>query len=615
VLLGGAALVAALAAVVFGVVAFLERDNIPYGTTIGGVDVGGMDEAQARAALERTAESRLARAVRLLGPDGAMTTKGMALRAEPLVDEAVADALEVRAVDRVLARIGLRDGPDAELAFRPAPVLAARLGNRIDSRFGDPPRDARVVVSDNAVRVIGSRPGTAVDRRALRRELRTLPREISLSITQAAPVVTTAEAEAAKARIERLLDGPRRVRFRDATSTLTPMRLRALVRTAREDGRLGVSLDSRRLAASLRVRLGHFEVTPRDAAFAVDAQRAKVVRSKPGRALDLERISRSLTSNLESTTHRAWFVVSQPAFTSEEAEKLGITELVSEFTTYYSCCAPRVTNIQRGAELMDGTIVRPGERFSLNEALGKRSVERGFVEAPQIRNGRLEDAVGGGVSQIATTTFNAAFFAGVQLVEHQPHEFYISRYPMGREATVSWGGPELIWRNDWPAAILVKAFADSDSISVRFYSSKLGRRVVTTTGKPREYTSPTTITLSNLSLEPGTTRVVQSSGPSGFLISYTRKVFRGPKLKRSERYLWRYRPENEVIEVGPPRPKPPPPPAKRPPPPPSGDAPPPPPAETTPPEETPPPEEAPPTAETPPTSETSSRAGGLPGSP
>ena len=284
-------------------------------------------------------------------------------------------------------------------------------------------------------------------------------------------------------------------------------------------------------------------------------KRAQVVRSKPGRRLDLERISRSLTSNLASTVHRARFVVSQPPFTTEDAESLGIEELVSEFTTYYPCCAPRVTNIQRGAQIMDGTIVRPGERFSLNDVLGRRTPERGFVEAPQILRGRLEDAVGGGVSQIATTTYNAAFFAGVQIVEHQPHEFYISRYPMGREATVSWGGPELIWRNDWPAAILVKAFADSDSITVRLYSSKLGRRVETTTGEPSEYTSPTTITVSNSSLEPGTTRVVQSAGPQGFLISYTRKVFRGPKLKSSERYVWRYKPENAIVEVGPARPK------------------------------------------------------------
>ena len=121
-----------------------------------------------------------------------------------------------------------------------------------------------------------------------------------------------------------------------------------------------------------------------------------------------------------------------------------------------------MTNIKRAATLLDGTIILPGKVFSLNGALGKRTEAKGFVSAPQIFNGRFEDAVGGGISQVATTLFNAAFFSGIKLVAHQAHQFYISRYPMGREATVSWGGPELIFRNDWPAAILMKLDA-SDS--------------------------------------------------------------------------------------------------------------------------------------------------------
>jgi vancomycin resistance protein YoaR len=241
--------------------------------------------------------------------------------------------------------------------------------------------------------------------------------------------------------VKRLLETPRRVRFEDAEATLTPRRLRALIRIGRSDGTLRVALDPEGLGASVRLRLGRYEIPSRDATFAVDGRRARVVPSHKGRALDLERISRSLTTNLASTAHRAWFEKEEPSLTTEEANALGIHELVSEFTTYYPCCAPRVSNIQRAAEIMDGTIVRPGQRFSLNEVLGKRTTARGVVEAPQIFNGRLEDAVGGGVSQIATTTYNAAFFAGVQIVTHEPHEFYISRYPMGREATVSWGGP------------------------------------------------------------------------------------------------------------------------------------------------------------------------------
>jgi vancomycin resistance protein YoaR len=549
------AVVLALLAGAFGVVAFLERGAIPHGTTIGGVEVGGMSEAEARRTLQEAAAERARRPIELSAETGSMATSGTELGARPLIDSALA-ALDAGATDRVLARVGLRDGDRLPLRYRLGPVRVAELANHIDARFGDPPRDARVVVSDDEIRVTEARPGNAVDRGALRRALRTLPAAVRLSVVDASPVVSTREAKQAAARVERLVGSTRRVRAGDTEATLTPSRLRTLVGTERQDGELAVLLDPKGLAASLRVRLAAKEVPARDASFAVDGTRARVVPSKPGRRLDVARISRSLTSDLDSTVHLARFTATKPAFTTKQASALGIEELVSEFTTYYSCCQPRVTNIQRAAQLLDGTIVRPRTAFSLNEALGKRTEEKGFVSAPQIFAGRLEDAVGGGISQVATTLYNAAFFAGVKLVAHQAHQFYISRYPMGREATVSWGGPELIFRNDWPAAILMKLTATDSGITVRFYSKKLGRRVRTTTGEPYSYVAPQTITVPTSSLPRGTTSTVQSAGASGFSVQYTRKVYKGPELLKNERYTVRYDAQNAIVEVGTARPKP-----------------------------------------------------------
>ncbi len=572
--------VLALLAGAFGLVALLERGSLARGSTIGGVAVGGLSEAEARAAVEDSAARRMSRPIRLRGPGGVATVRGEELRARPLVDAALDEALAGGTVNRVLARLGVRDGADVPLTYALAPVPAARLANRLDRRFGDPARDAGVVVEGDAVRVQESRAGTGVDRGALRRALRTLPPAVTLSVVPSRPVVSTGEATAAARRVERLLDGPRRVRFRDAESTLTPTRLAALVGTVRENGSLGVTLDQKGLGASLRVRLGAFERPPSDATFVVNGTRVSVVPSRPGQALAVERIGRSLTKNLSSTTHRAWFSRSQPALTTAEAERLDIRELVSEFTTYYSCCQPRVTNIKRAAELLDGTILEPRTGFSLNEALGKRTEAKGFVSAPQIYRGRLEEAVGGGISQIATTLFNAAFFAGLKLVAHQAHQFYISRYPMGREATVSWGGPELIFRNDWPAALLMKLTATDSGITVRLYSRKLGRRVRTKTGQPYAHTAPRTITISNPSLPAGTTSTVQSAGESGFTVQYTRQVFKGAERIKDERYTVRYDAQNAIVEIGPPRPR------ARPKPPAAEQEPPP--TETTPPAETPP---------------------------
>jgi vancomycin resistance protein YoaR len=155
-----------------------------------------------------------------------------------------------------------------------------------------------------------------------------------------------------------------------------------------------------------------------------------------------------------------------------ELAGLGITEEVSSFTTNHSCCENRVSNIQRFADLVRGSIIRPGERFSLNEAVGQRTEAKGFLPAGAIADGVLEAQVGGGVSQFATTFFNAAFFAGVDIVEYQSHSLYFSRYPRGREATISWPKPDLVIENTTPYGILVWPTYTDTSITVSFYSTR-----------------------------------------------------------------------------------------------------------------------------------------------
>lgn len=156
----------------------------------------------------------------------------------------------------------------------------------------------------------------------------------------------------------------------------------------------------------------------------------------------------------------------------EELESLGIVEEVSTFTTNHGCCEPRVTNIHRIADLVSGVVIRPGEDFSINDFVGRRTTDNGFVAAPSIINGILDPSVGGGISQFATTFFNAAFFAGIDFNEYQSHSLYISRYPRGREATVSFPAPDLSVRNTTDYGILVWATYTDTSITVTFYSTQ-----------------------------------------------------------------------------------------------------------------------------------------------
>jgi vancomycin resistance protein YoaR len=224
--------------------------------------------------------------------------------------------------------------------------------------------------------------------------------------------------------------------------------------------------------------------------------------------------------------------------------------VVGSFTTRFPCCQPRVVNIRRAARLLDGRTLEPGGRFSMNRALGRRTRARGFVPAPMIAGGRLVDSVGGGISQVATTLYNAAFFAGLDLLAHTPHSFYISRYPPGREATISWGGPELVFANEWRAPLQIRLTAGSTALTVRFYSKPLGRRVEAWSGKPFAFVQPTTVVEHNPGLPYGSRRIVQQAGSAGFTVDYGRRVYRHKRLARNERWRVRYQPENRIVEVG-----------------------------------------------------------------
>jgi vancomycin resistance protein YoaR len=213
----------------------------------------------------------------------------------------------------------------------------------------------------------------------------------------------------------------------------------------------------------------------KDASFDVSSGTPVLVPSVEGGTADLSELGSSISAVLTKPAPRTITVPAKgvdPAFTTADAQKLGIKEMVSTFTTHHPCCAARVTNIHTIANIVDGAMVMPGATFSLNKFVGPRDTKRGFVVAPEIQDGLFEDSVGGGVSQFATTLYNAVFFAGLKDITHTPHSYYISRYPAGREATVSWPSPNLIFQNNEPTAIIITTSYTGTSLTVTFWGTK-----------------------------------------------------------------------------------------------------------------------------------------------
>ena len=308
---------------------------------------------------------------------------------------------------------------------------------RLAERLGPlaPPSEAAVVVRADGVHVRAGRAGYEVNGEALRSRLESLPPRVHVPTTHVHPEITTAEARATAHQIERLTGTPRTILLGSVATTLESTTLRTLVRVHPGEGGLSVSFDAGRLA-----RLLPASVAPRDAELRVRGANVELVPAVQGRILDVA----ATALRLAEPTARVEAAVTlvQPDVTTAELAALGIRDRVSEFTTYYPPGQPRVVNIQRAATVIDGTILPPGATFSMNEALGERTIAKGYVPAPQIGAGNsLVDSVGGGISQVATMLYNGAFFAGLELIEHQPHSLYIDRYPLGREATVSWADP------------------------------------------------------------------------------------------------------------------------------------------------------------------------------
>ncbi|MEW6583880.1 MAG: VanW family protein, partial [Actinomycetota bacterium] len=523
---------------------------------VAGVDVGGRTAAQARALIAARAQDRGAGTVTILAADGPagyrLDVPAATLAGPPRIAQAVAAARDARGpVGRALSRLGVLGDVDVPLRYALRDAAVTRLAARLRRDLAAPALSARVLVGRDRIVATPARDGRAVDAAALRDALATLPATLRVRVRRVAPRIGDAAARRARDLAARIVDTPHRVRLGRREAAIPADLLRRALRFDARHGGIDVALDAATLRRGLAAPLGAPETPPRDARLEVRGDRVVVVPSVPGRLLRTEPLADALVRDPGRATVEVAVAAAAPDLTTTEARALGIREEVGAFTTPYACCQPRVANIRRAAEILDGHVIPAGGTFSLNAALGERTSERGFVSAPTIQDGRLVDSTGGGVSQIATTLYNAAFLAGLDLVSHTPHQFYISRYPMGREATVSWPHPDLVLRNDWPAGILVDVTAADTSVTVRLYSSPLGRRVEATTGTPRGRREPTTRVVRNDDLPPGTRRVAQGRGPEGFTITYGRRVYRGDRLIRDESFTWSYDPEDEIVEVGP----------------------------------------------------------------
>ena len=243
--------------------------------------------------------------------------------------------------------------------------------------------------------------------------------------------------------------------------------------------------------------------------------------------------------------------VQQPRRTTEQARAMGISGTVGTYETIYGGIANRIHNVQLVAHLVDRKLIAPGATFSFNQATGERSAAKGFLEAPVIINGEVETGLGGGVCQVSTTVFNAAYEAGLPITARTNHALYISHYPLGRDATVDYPSVDLKFVNNTPHWLLLRTFVGSDSLVVTLYGAPQHRRVVTDTAPLVSRGKPPVKKTVDRSLAPGKA-VVDDPGVPAQSTSVRRRVYDADgKLLSDATWYSSYRAVPELVRVGP----------------------------------------------------------------
>jgi vancomycin resistance protein YoaR len=204
------------------------------------------------------------------------------------------------------------------------------------------------------------------------------------------------------------------------------------------------------------------------------------VPAKDGLVVDVERTSKALLAAAiapQNRTARLAVALSAPERSTADAKAMGIIGVVGSYTTTYGGTPGRLHNVQLVAQLIDGALIAPGKTFSFNGTTGERTADKGFEEAPVIINGELQNGLGGGICQVSTTVFNAAYESGLQIDQRTNHALYISHYPTGRDATVNYPDLDLKFTNDTRHWILLRTFVGAGSLTVNLYGTPQNRRV------------------------------------------------------------------------------------------------------------------------------------------
>jgi vancomycin resistance protein YoaR len=564
-----ALLIVLLAVAGFAAMQVLTWGKVGDGVSVSGVSLQGLDRSAATAAVQSAVDQRLG-VVRLDAGEAEPLT--LSLQQLGISVDADATARRAYASGRRELPLGLSlwlPGGGGEVApvVRVDSTAYAEGLEPVRAQVDVPARDARLKLTGERVTVVPAEDGREVDAVALERGIlaalesgQSFAGPVPSKVV--APEVSTVDAEARASAAAVYLARPITLRYRSKEVVLSPEQMAGMlsVNTGDDADDYPLTFRNDHARAELHRLFAFVETQPVDATVEVnDDGTVSVTESRSGNVLDMPVLLDELDDAASAGGGlRTIFVALTPAFpelSTADVESMGLASLGSQFVTYFDPRnESRANNIALAAKLVDGTVVEPGEVFSLNAAMGPRTANRGFDYAPVIAaDNVLRQGVGGGICQYATTLFNAVFFAGLPVVERDAHSLYISHYPIGRDATVAWGSIDFKFKNDTGKSIMIRSWIDGGALTVALVG-KTGRKVAYTTSdfydirKPAHGKSDPRV-IYDSDLGPGVTRWEQGIEGRSVKVDRTVKDAAGEVLFRDS-FTSHYQPLDWVKRVG-----------------------------------------------------------------
>ena len=549
----------------WGGIAWWTTQHIASGTTVSGVDVSGLSPKKAHERIGKGVGDQLAQPVTLTVGQGSSelvpAKSGISVDTDASVKKLTGFTLNPLTLAQ---RLG---GQHTDAVIRvDSTALRGALEDRVDT-MANGAVSATVTLEGTKPVTTPASNGIGLDVEASLKQIGgTWPlgkKTLAMAEGTATPAITDEEASTfVDGTLTPLLSSGLTVNTAGAgaqsknpgaAAAFSPQDTAEMLKISSEGGTLSATFDPTALRDAIVARVGQVETPAQNATWKIDGSatgapgaRPQYVPAAQGKTIDTAALSASLLKAGTSATDVAGRTVNLPMVVSEPTVKTpqnewGISEAIGEFATPYNAGdAPRTQNLTRGAELVNGTVVKPGEVFSLEKTLGEVDYEHGFADAGVISNGQHVDSLGGGLSQVATTVFNAGFEAGMDDTEHHAHQYYFDRYPAGREATLWTGKLDVKFTNSTSHAVLVQAWLDGEQIHVRMWSTKYYDVSITSSDR-FNFRPVSTERKSGPGCEP------YSGGNPGFDITVTRTRKHDGKALPDDVLTTQYAADNDIV--------------------------------------------------------------------